>query len=588
MSSNRESTFMNRLRFFFPVIDWLQTYNRQKGRGDLQAGLTVGVMLIPQGMAYAVLAGLPPIYGLYASLVPLLIYPLLGTSRHLSVGIVAIDMLIVATGVRNLGLEGGEFIAATVLITALVGVIQILLSAVRLGFLVNFLSRPVIVGFTTAAPLIIAGSQLGNLFGIEMPNSEYIHVLLWNLVLHIDQVHLLTLGIGAASLLLLQLLKIWKPMFPRALFVVIVSMVSVALLQLDKQGLEVVGEIPAGLPTFRLPGGSFSLIRDLLPTIITLALVQFMSVVSLGKVFASRKGYAINPNKELLAVGMANLFGSAFRSPPVSGSFSRSAVNVQAGGNTALSNIFAAAVIGITLVFLTPYFYYLPMTVLAAIIIMAAIGLIDVQEIRYLFTTKTRDGIVAMLTFLTTLLIGIQEGILLGIGTSLVAEIYRMSRPNIAILGHMPGSRSFRDITKHSRAIPIHGVLIVRVDASFSFANAEYLKDFVLEKSEYDAGSIRAVIIDGSSINDVDTTAIEALESIVKQLSEWNIEFYLTGLKSPVREVVVKSGFKELIGENHLFMTPHRAIKDVLKAWDEEMGDEDYPRLNAYLEQAGN
>ena len=562
----------------FTAQRWLRRYHFGKFKGDALAGLTVGVMLIPMGMAYAVLAGVPPIYGLYAGLAPPLVYAFFGTSRHLSVGPVAIDMLIVAAGVGALaGGDGTRYLALAIALGVLVGLLQIAMAVARLGFAVNFLSRPVIVGFTTAAPLIIGFSQLGNLLGIDVPSSQYVHVLLWEAAQRIGAVALPSLAIGGGGIILLMLLKWWKPLFPGALAVVVLGTLATWKLGAD---VEVVGAVPTGLPAPDVPDVGWTDVRALLPTAVTLALVQFMGVVSLGKVFAARFRYAINANRELFAIGSANVAGALFQGVPVSGSFSRSAVNVQAGARTPMAGVIAALLVGLTLLFLTPLFYHLPIPALAAIIMVSAFGLIDVAEVRYLFRAKQRDGYVALFTFAATLLIGIQEGILLGIAASVLALLYRISRPRVAVLGHLPGTHSFRNLQRAKDAVPIGGLLILRIDAGFSFANAGFIRDFILDKSRPAERRVRAVVIDGSTMNDLDTTAAEALRSVAEMLEARGIDLYFTGVKGYIRDVMRKAGLVKTIGESHFLMSPHRAVQQLLEEWDAQDGTD---RLDHYL-----
>ena len=550
---------------------WLSTSTPSTLRKDVTAGLTVGVMLIPQAMAYAVIAGLPPIYGLYGALVPLLVYPIFGTSRQLAIGPQALDMLILAAGLTAVvEADTGTYVGMAIVVTAMVGLLQIAMGAMQLGFVANLLSRPVIAGLTSAAALIISFSQLGNLLGIDLGNSQYVHVLLWRAVQHLGEVHLLSLGIGAVGIALLLALPRWVPTVPESLVVVALATAASYTFAFEDQGVAVVGAIPDGLPPFRLPALSLDTLNTLLPAAVTLALVQFMKNVSLGRVFATRHGYTIDANRELVGLGSANLVGAFFSSIPVSGSFSRSAVNDQTGAQTPLANWFTAGVIALTLLFLTPLFYYLPLPALAAIIIVAGIGLIDLRELQSLFKARRRDGYIALFTATCTLLIGIQEGILLGIGASVIAVLFRISRPNMAELGHVPGTRLFRDLDRFDQAMRLEGIMVLRVDASFSFANAEYFKDFLLEKSEREGRDIEVVIVDGSSINGLDTTAIEALFSVAESLTEEGVELHLTGLIGPVREVVRRSGLHALLGEDRFHLDPHAAVVSVLKRWDAE------------------
>ncbi len=555
------------------LTQWLSNYTAETLQHDMAAGLTVGVMLIPQAMAYAVIAGLPPIYGLYGALVPLLVYPAFATSRQLAIGPQALDMLILAAGLGAITEAGtGEYVTLAIVVTAMVGLLQIGMGAMQLGFVANLLSRPVITGLTSAAALIIVFSQLGSLLGVDLGNSQYVHVILWRALHHLGDIHLLSLGIGGVGIALLILLPKWNELVPEALILVILATGASFAFSFETKGVSVIGSIPMGLPDLRLPAMNPSTLRTLLPAAVTLALVQFMKNVSLGRVFATRHGYTIDANKELVGIGSANLVGAFFSSIPVSGSFSRSAVNDQTGAQTPLANWFTAGIIALTLLFLTPLFYYLPVPALAAIIIVAGLSLIDLHEVRSLFKARRRDGYIALFTAACTLFIGIQEGILLGIGASVIAVLFRISRPNVAELGHVPGTRLFRDLDRFGQAVRLQDIMVLRVDASFSFANAEYFKDFILEKSEREGRNVEVVIVDGSSINGLDTTAIEALFSVTESLEEQGIELHFTGLIGPVREVVRRSGLHALLGENKFHLDPHAAVVSVLERWDAKEG----------------
>ncbi len=558
-----------KLKRLFPIVEWIAHYRMSDLRGDLVAGLTVGVMLVPQSMAYALLAGMPPIYGLYASVVPLVVYALLGTSRHLSVGTVALDMLLVYGALSTLAEPGSaEYIQLALLLTALVGLVQLAMGVLRLGFLVNFLSRPVIAGFTSAASIIIGLSQLKNLLGIHIASAPRVHELFWNVLQAIDQIHWPTFLIGASGILLLYGIKRWKPLLPGPLIAVVLAALAVWKFKLYTYGVAIVGEIPRGLPEFGLPPFSVERAGQLLPSAVALALVQFMNVISLGKTFALRFGYSINANRELFAVGSANFLGSFFKALPVSGSFSRTAVNVQAGARTPLSNVFTASVVFFTLLYLTPLFYYLPIPIFASIIMVAAFGMVDIEELRYLLRAKRIDGIIALLTFLSTLFIGIQQGILIGIALSVLAILYRISRPHVAILGHIPGTRQYRDIRRFPEAEVLPGVAILRIDASFGFANAEFLKDFIAQLVSETKEPLKAIVLDASSVNDIDLTALQALESIAHFLEEKGIELYITGAKGPVRDVFARTGFTERLGKEHFFLSPHRAVEHLMRKYD--------------------
>lgn len=563
---------------------WITRYGWEELRRDGAAGLAIGAMLIPQGMAYAVIAGVPPIYGLYAGLIPLLVYPWLATSRHLVIGPVAIDLLIVSAAVGMMAEAGTDrYIALAVAMAAMVGITQIAMGLAKLGFVANLLSRPVIDGFTTAAAIIIAASQLEHLLGIDMPQSQYVHELVWAAVTQVGAVHTLTLGIGLGSMVLLWLLRRFAPRIPQAIVLVVVMILGSWLFDWESQGVAVVGAIPGGMPGFAVPDVSLGDLQDLLPAAVTLALVQFMKDISLSRLFATRNKYTVDANRELMAIGAANLAGSFFRSIPVSGSISRSALNDRLGARTPLHNLFAALVIALTLLVLTGLFYYLPMPALAGLIMMAALSLVDGSELKALFEARRRDFVIAMVTAAATLLVGIQSGIVFGIGATLLAVLYRISRPNVAELGHVPGTRLFRDIERFDQAERLDNILVLRVDAAFSFANAEFFKQYILEKSEREGRHIRVVVIDGTSINDLDTTAIEALGTVIESLKESDIELHFTGLIGPVREVVRRSGLHTRLGEDHFHMDPHDAVVSIMGTWDED-GEESTNRLETYEE----
>lgn len=555
----------HRRRGGFGPARWLRGYGRPHLRADLVAGVTVAVMLVPQSMAYAHLAGIPPIYGLYASVVPLLVYPLLGTSLHLAVGVIAIDMLILRAGLVELADPGtARYVELAILLTVMVGTLQIAMGLARMGFLVNLLSRPVMVGFTSGAALLIALSQITVLTGMDMEGARVLPGMAWAAAQHVDEARLTPMILGGAALGILLLVRWWKPRVPGALVVVVLGILAVVGFDLTERGVSVVGAVPSGLPTPRLPAVDAAGAWDLLPIAVTLALVQFLTITSLGKVFAARFRYSLDHNRELLAVGAANLAGSFFRSLPVSGSLSRTALNVDSGARTPLANIVTALAVALCLVALTPVLALVPVSVLGAIIVVAALRLLDVPEMRFLLRAKSVDGWIAVLTFTSTLMVGILEGIILGVVASVVAVLYRMSRPNAAVLGHLPGTRSFRDVRNVPEARSLEGVLMLRVDASFGFINAEFLKDLILDSTADRKTEIDAVVIDASGVNDLDTTAAHVLMEVKEILDLRDIEMYFGGVKEPVRTVLEQMGAVEAIGPDRFFLSPHRAVTRIL------------------------
>lgn len=527
------------------------------------------MLLVPQSMAYAQLAGVAPIIGLYACVVPPLVYALLGTSMHIAMGVVAVDMLIVHAGLAGLAEpDSTRWLDLVVLLTLMTGLIQVLMSATRMGFLVNLLSRPVLVGFASGAATLIALSAVGTLVAIDLRGASTMPTMVWALVRGAPEASPWPLIVGSAAIGMLLALKAWAPKLPGPLLVVILGTAAVALL--DPTGVvKRVGPIPAGLPHVRVPALDWGAVPALLPTAVTLALVQFTAVISLGKLFAARFGYAVNGNRELAATGTANLAGGFFRALPVSASFSRSALNVESGARTPMSNVMATAVVVAALLFLTGLLARIPQPVLAALIVVAAISLVDLDEIRFLRRAKTRDGWVAVATLLATLAAGIVVGILVGVALSLLALLYRMSRPNTAVLGHLPGTRSFRDVRFNPDAQRIEGLLLLRVDASFSFINAEFLRDVILSRTG-PGEAVRAVVLDASSINDLDTTAAEVLGSVKETLDRRGVRLYFAASKDLVIDTLRRSGLYDRLGADSFFLTAHLAVLHVLREWGVE------------------
>ena len=551
------------MKKFFPALEWLLRYDINNWKGDLAAGLTVAVMLIPQGMAYALLAGLPPIIGLYASVVPLLVYALFGTSRQLAVGPVAMVSLLVASGVSHLAEPGSShYILLAALLAAIVGVIQLGMGLSRLGFLVNFLSHPVISGFTSAAALIIGFSQLKHLLGISLANSHHIHSIIWEALQRIGEINPATLLIGLGSIALLLAIKRRYPAFPGALVVVLVSTLLTWTLALKETGVRIVGDVPGGLPLPALPALEWEALIALLPIAVTISLVGFMESIAVAKSFANKHRYEVDANQELVGLGLANIAAGVFSGYPVTGGFSRTAVNDQAGARSGMASIITALMIAVTLMFLTDLFYFLPTAVLGAIIMVAVFGLIDYREMRHLYHVKRSDFYLLMLAFFATLTLGIENGILLSVVASLVIVIKRTTHPHTALLGQIPGSEIYRNIERYPEAQTFPGLVIFRMDAPLYFANTAFLKDRLLTiEKKY---PLRAIIFDASSVNDIDATADAAFQEVVKALRGRGIELYFSNLKGPVRDVMRRSGFYDLLGTDHFFFSNHDAVQHVL------------------------
>lgn len=554
---------MDRLSRLLPVLAWLPSYDRRDLRPDVIAGLTTAVMIIPQAMGYAMLAGLPPTAGLYAALVPVAAYAVFGTSRQLSVGPVAMDSLLVAVAVGALARAGSHaYLEIAVALGLLVGMVQVALGLLRMGYVVNFLSRPVISGFTSAAALIIGGSQLRHLLGFPLPQTHKVHVLLLQAISRIHEVHVATAAIGLGSTLVLVLLKRLAPQLPRALLAVAAAAVAVFALSLHSRGVAIVGHVPAGLPAFRIPPLDMPLIQTLWPAAITIALVSFMEAISVGKHFARENRYEVAPSQELVALGMANISGGLFGGYPVAGGFSRTAVNAAGGARTQLSAFVTVSVVGLTLLWLTPLLYFVPKAVLSAVILTAVLGLIDLDEPVRLWRIKRSDLGLLVFTFLMTLTVGIQWGIVLGVAGSLSLFVIQTTRPHFAVLGKVPGSDAYLNVARHPHVERTPGVLVVRIDAQFYFGNVSFLKETLRALEVEMTEPLKAVVLDASGVNQLDSSAAAALEDIDEDLTRRGIRLVLARVKGPVRDVMYRASWlQRLDAEGRIFFGTHDAVQ---------------------------
>lgn len=551
------------LKNFIPILDWLPNYQKEWFKSDFGAGLTVGIMLIPQGIAYAMIAGLPPIYGLYTAMIPQIIYAIFGTSRQLAVGPVAMDSLIVASGVATLAEVGtANFIEFAILLAFIMGVLQVAFGMFKLGFLVNFLSRPVISGFTSAAALIIALSQLKNLLGVNLQKGNKIHELVIDVINNIDEINWLTFLIGVCSILILVFFKKITTKIPAALILVILGIISVKYLKLDELGVKIIGEIPQGLPVFKMPNFSIEIIVDLFPIALTLAFIAFLEAISVAKAIELKHSYyKVNPNKELLAIGLGNIVGSFFQTYPATGGLSRSAVNNQLGAKTPMAAVVSSAVVGLTLLFLTPIFYYLPEAVLAAIIIVAVFGLLDFKVPKQLLKYSKRELVILNITLLVTATIGIKEGVFVGVVLSLGMLIYTSTKPHIAILGKIPNTHFYRNIKRFEGLLEINpAILIVRFDAQLFFANVQYFKDSLDEYVQAKGKQLKMIVIDGESINSIDSSGIYMMNDVITKYQNNHIEIAFTGMKGPVRDILEKSEIMKKISYQNCFLSIQEAV----------------------------
>jgi len=549
------------IKQFFPVLEWLPNYKREQLKGDISAGLTVGVMLIPQGMAYAMIAGLPPIFGLYASTIPLIIYAFLGTSRQLAVGPVAMVSLLTAAGVGALAEGGTEtYILLAITLAFLVGAIQFLLGIFKLGFLVNFLSHPVISGFTAAAALIIGLSQLKHLLGIDIPRSHHIHEILIHAFKQFGEINWLIFSVGIGGIILIKGAKRINKAIPGPLVAVLFGTVAVWGFGLADKGVKIVGPVPSGLPSFSVPSLDMHTFQILIPIALTIALVSFMESIAVAKAIqAKHKDYKVLPNQELIALGTANIGGSLLQSYPTTGGFSRTAINDQSGAKTGLASIISAILIILTLLFLTPLFYFLPKAILASVIMVAVFGLIDFKEAKHLWTSNKADFWMLAVTFIATLTLGIEQGIGIGVLLSLVMVIFKSTQPHIAILGRVPETNLYRNVDRFEELIELEGLKIMRFDAQLYFANTTFFKD-TLEEILVENKHMKVLILDFQSIHQVDSSAIHTLEEVVGNYRAEGKTIYFAGVKGPVRDAMTRGHIIEKIGKENFFMNKQSAV----------------------------
>jgi sulfate permease, SulP family len=580
MSKSRiEKPVLTKFSRYLPALDWLLNYRSQFLVGDITAGIIVTSLLIPQSMAYAQLAGLPPQVGLYASILPAILYPLIGTSRVLAVGPVAVDSLMVAAAIANFSPQNtSAYLALAVTLAFLVGAIEVVMGLLRLGFLVNFLSRSVTSGFISGAAVIIGFSQVKHLLGLKIPATESFSELVTLIIRNLSQTNWLTLALGVGSVGILvyfnrplvkqlkqrglsdhQILPISKS---APLVVVMLGTLLVWGLNLDKvAGIKVVGNIPAGLSSLTLPLLDWQTLKSLLPAALAISLVGYMEGYAGGQALASKRREKIDPNQELLALGVANLGAAVTGGYPVTGGVSRSVVNSAAGANTGLASIVTGLLVAVTVMFLTPLFYFLPQACLAAVIITAVYTLIDVATLRRMWAYDKGDAIAWMTTFGAVLAFGVEQGIMFGALIALALHLWQTSHPHIAIVGRLGDSEHFRNVLRYDvKTSP--EVLPVRVDASLYFANAKYLENF-LTQTIADRSEIKSVLLVCSAINLIDASALEILESLIADFRSLGIQFYFSEVKGPVMDKLNKIGFVDYVGRDRFFLSTDIAMREL-------------------------
>lgn len=545
------------IKRYFPILQWLPLYNRETLVSDLLAAFIVTLMLIPQSLAYAMLAGLPPEVGVYASIAPLILYAIFGTSRTLAVGPVAIIALMTAAAAGNMAIQGTEeYVTLVLVLTFMSGVMLLLMGIMRLGFLANFLSHPVISGFITASGLIIASSQVRHLLGLEVEGANFVMVI-YGLFSRLGETHQISVILGVGTLVFLYLNRRWgKSFLNRAgvslytadmlskaspVFAVTMTTLITWHWQLDQVGVRVVGHLPSGLPPFSLPPMHPALWQDLFVAALLISIMGFVGSVSVGQTLAAKRRQRIDPDQELIGLGAANL-GAAFTSGmPVSGGFARSSVNYDAGAATPAAGAFSAIGFAVVALFMTPLITYLPVATLGAIIIVSILSLIDFKSIQHTFAYSKSDFAAMLITIVATLLLGVEVGILAGVGLSLLLYLYRTSRPHYAVIGRLPNSEHFRNAERHAVETD-ERLVFLRIDESLYFANSRYLEDIVMGLViRYP--QVRHLVLSCQAVNLIDASALDSLRTINRRLKDSGVQMHLAEVKGPVMDRLKTTDF---------------------------------------------
>lgn len=574
-------TFEEWIELFIPCYRWIRTYKwRDYLQPDLMAGITVGIMLVPQSMSYAKLAGLHPIYGLYSGFIPIFVYAIFGSSRQLAIGPVALVSLLVSNVLGNIVDSADElYTELAILLALMVGVLECIMGLLRLGWLIRFISHSVISGFTTASAIVIALSQAKYFLGYDIVRSSEIIPLIKSIISGADQFSWPPFVMGSIILAILLVMKhLGKSRkylrFLRAggpLTAVVLGTTFVKIFH--PSSISLVGDIPQGLPKFSIPK-EFGYVTSLIPTAILITSVAILESVGIAKALAAKNGYELDSNQELFGLGVANVFGSFFSAYPTTGSFSRSAVNHESGAKTGLSGIVMGIIMGCALLFLTTLFESIPQCALAAIVISAVIGLVDYEEAIFLWRVDKKDFLLWTITSATTLFFGIEIGVVVGVGVSLAFVIHESANPHVAVLGRLPGTTIYRNVQQYPEAYTYNGIVVVRIDAPIYFANISYIKDRLREfEFEVDKSTNRGpevervyfVIIEMAPVTYIDSSAVQALKDLHQEYKSRDIQMAIANPNREVLLALTRSGVVELIGKEWFFVRVHDAVQVCLQ-----------------------
>jgi len=566
-NSNFKEKASKLFKSYLPILEWGPKYNKKTLGNDLIVAVIVTMMLIPQSLAYALLAGLPPEVGLYASMAPLILYAIFGTSRALAVGPVAVASLMTAAAAGQLASQGTpEYYGAAIALAMVSGLLLMAMGFLKLGFLANFLSHPVIAGFITASGIQIAAGQLGPVLGVNAHGESFLDIAisLWH---SISSVHWITAAIGIGSLLFLFWVRSGlKPLLLKLkmgakaadimvkvgpVVAIIGTILIVWGMGLADKGVKIVGKVPEGLPKIQMPPLDFALWLKILVPALLISIVGYVESISVALTLAAKKRQRVDPDQELIAIGAANIGSAVSGGFPVTGGFSRSVVNFDAGAETPAAGVFTAVGIGLTTLFLTPLLFFLPNATLAATIIVAVLSLVDFNALKQTWVYSKADFAAMLVTILITLIEGIEPGLIAGVGLSIFLHLYKTSRPHVAVVGQIPGTETFRNVERHG-VITDPQILSLRVDESLYFPNARFMEDLINNKVAANP-EIRHVILECPAINGIDFSALESLEAINHRLKDGGIKLHLSEVKGPIMDRLKKSHFlKELTGGVHL------------------------------------
>lgn len=573
----RYSLHHHKLLSFFPFVSWLKEYRTSFFRSDVISGITVAVVLIPQAMAYAMLAGLPPVYGLYAATVTPLIAALWGSLRQLATGPIAIMSLLVLTSLTPLAEPGSrEFIELAFLLSFMVGVFYLGIGLFRLGEVMSFISHSAVKGFTSAAALIIIATQLPHFLGFTVPRHEYIFSMLFELVKGVPSVHVPTLVVGLTAFTMIYGIKRYRPNFPAGLMALALTSCAALLFQLNETGVAIVGKIPDGLPSLQLPFMDFQTMSSLIGPAVVIALVSFAETYSVGKAISAQTKQRVNVNQEFIGQGLANFIGSFFQSYPVSGSFSRTAINYAAGAKTGISSIVSSLIVILALLFLTPLFTYIPRAALAALVISAVLLLFHPKEVFVLWKMNRHDGVVAVTVFALSLLTKPDYALLIGVMISLMLFLWKTMHPRIVRVTKDPDLNIFVNADMNKKP-SCPQILHFRSDNAIYFANAEYTVEHLLEHCDEHTTPTKFFILDFQGVGFIDITGIDELRVLNDELSSRHIELALMSVHYPVRQVLESSGFINELNPGHLIEKRGEAISFLFQHIDHTYCKNDCP-----------